>query len=159
DYIDLMVNSSYTYSVFGLAFSMFAIAGLVFWLPTFLMVVHELPPERVSLWLAGLVPAAMVLGMMTGGWLADRYSRITPRALFVVPGIAMLASVPFLLLTVFGRSEKAICLGLFATFTLLFCNTGPCHAIIASVVMPNMRAVACAGAITATHLLGDLLSP
>ncbi|MGO9600209.1 MAG: spinster family MFS transporter [Isosphaeraceae bacterium] len=159
DYIDMMVNSSYTYSVFGLAFSMFAIAGLVFWLPTFLMVVHELPAERVSLWLAGLVPAAMVLGMMTGGWLADRYSRITPRALFVVPGIAMLASIPFLLLTVFGRSEKAIGLGLFATFTLLFCNTGPCHAIIASVVMPNMRAVACAGAITATHLLGDLLSP
>ena len=26
DYVDLMVNSSYTYSVFGLAFSMFAIA-------------------------------------------------------------------------------------------------------------------------------------
>ena len=28
DYVDLMVNSSYTYSVFGLAFSMFAIGGL-----------------------------------------------------------------------------------------------------------------------------------
>ena len=40
DYIDLMVNSSYTYSVFGLAFTMFAIGGLVFWLPTFLMVVQ-----------------------------------------------------------------------------------------------------------------------
>ena len=36
DYIDLMVNSSYTYSVFGIAFSSFAIAGLVYWLPTFL---------------------------------------------------------------------------------------------------------------------------
>ena len=43
DYIDLMVNSSYTYSVFGMAFSTFAIGGLVFWLPTFLMVVQEMP--------------------------------------------------------------------------------------------------------------------
>src|SRR5262249_35194609 len=38
DYLDLMVNSSYTYSVFGLAFSSFAMAGLVYWLPTFLTV-------------------------------------------------------------------------------------------------------------------------
>ena len=52
DYIDLMVNSSYTYSVFGLAFSMFAIGGLVFWLPTFLMVVKEMPAARVTFWLA-----------------------------------------------------------------------------------------------------------
>ena len=36
DYIDLMVNSSYTYSVFGLVFSSFAVAGLVYWSPTFL---------------------------------------------------------------------------------------------------------------------------
>ncbi len=35
DYIDLMVNSSYTYSVFGIAFSSFALAGLVYWSPTF----------------------------------------------------------------------------------------------------------------------------
>ena len=73
DYIDLMVNSSYTYSVFGLAFSMFAIGGLVFWLPTFLMVVQEMPPARVSSWLGLTVPAAIVLGIAVGGWLADRY--------------------------------------------------------------------------------------
>ena len=38
DYIDLMVNSSYTYSVFGMAFYTFAIGGLAYWLPTFLTV-------------------------------------------------------------------------------------------------------------------------
>ena len=39
DYVDLMVNSSYTYSVFGITFSSFALAGLVFWSATFLIVV------------------------------------------------------------------------------------------------------------------------
>ena len=80
-----MVNSSYTYSVFGLAFSMFAIGGLVYWLPTFLLVVHEMPPARVSSWLGVTVPAAMVAGMMVGGWtggpvFADQPSGPLPRA-------------------------------------------------------------------------------
>ena len=41
----------------------------------------------------------------------------------------------------------------------MFTNAGPCHAIIGNVVMPNMRAVACAVAMAATHLLGDIWSP
>ena len=50
------------------------------------MVVQEMPQARVSSWLGLTVPAAMMLGMAIGGWTADRYSRINPRALFVVPG-------------------------------------------------------------------------
>ena len=33
--------------------------------------------------------------MSVGGWLADRLARTNPRALFIVPGLAMLASIPF----------------------------------------------------------------
>ena len=106
-----------------------------------------------------IVPAAMVLGMVVGGWLADRYSRVNPRALFLVPGMAMLVSIPCLLLALFGRGEAMVLLGIFLTVALLFTNAGPCHAIIANVVMPNMRAVAYAAAMAATHLLGDLWSP
>jgi hypothetical protein len=35
----------------------------------------------------------------------------------------------------------------------------PCYTIIASVVMPNMRAVACGAALASIHLLGDIWSP
>jgi MFS transporter, Spinster family, sphingosine-1-phosphate transporter len=159
DYVDLMVNSSYTYSVFGLAFSMFAIGGLVFWLPTFLMVVQEMPAAQVSSWLSLTVPSAIIMGMAIGGWLADRYFKISPRALFLVPGLAILGSIPFLLMAIFGRSEGVIYLGVFVAIALMFTNAGPCHAIIANVVMPNMRAVACAVALAAVHLLGDIWSP
>jgi MFS family permease len=159
DYIDLMVNSSYTYSVFGLAFSMFAIGGLVFWLPTFLMVVRAMPAARVGSWLSLTVPAAIMVGIAVGGWLADRYFRINPRALFLVPGLAILGSIPFLLVAIFGKGEAAVFLGVFVAIALMFTNSGPCHAIIANVVMPNMRAVACAVALAAVHLLGDIWSP
>ena len=46
DYIDMMVNSSYTYSVFGITFSSFALAGLVYWSPTFLTVAKGLTEAR-----------------------------------------------------------------------------------------------------------------
>jgi MFS family permease len=159
DYIDLMVNSSYTYSVFGLAFSMFAIGGLVFWLPTFLLVVQQMPAARVSSWLGLTVPAAIMLGIGVGGWLADRYFKVNPRALFLVPGLSILGAIPFLLMTIFGKSEGPVFLGVFVAIALMFTNAGPCHAIIANVVMPNMRAVACAVALAAVHLLGDIWSP
>jgi hypothetical protein len=52
-----------------------------------------------------------------------------------------------------------IFLGVFVAIALMFTNAGPCYAIIANVVMPNMRAVACAVSLAAAHLLGDMWSP
>jgi MFS family permease len=158
DYIDLMVNSSMNYSVFGLVFAGFAISGLLFWLPGALMVIHRLPAERVGLWLGLVAPAAMFVGILGGGWLADRSSRRDARALFLLPGVAMLAAIPCLLLSIYGRGPIAE-LGVLATILLVFAHLAPCYAIIAGVVMPNMRGVGFAVALSATHLLGELWAP
>ena len=90
---------------------------------------------------------------------ADRLSKTNPRALFLVPGLAMLASIPFVLVGLLARSTPVIFLGIFLAETLMFVNTGPCNAIIANVVMPNMRAAAYAVSIFAVHILGDIWSP
>jgi MFS family permease len=159
DYIDLMVNSSYTYSVFGLAFSSFALAGLVYWLPTFLTIAKGLPAERVDGTLAATLLAAAVLGIAAGGFLADRFAARRPRALFLVPGLAMFSAIVCVLAVIYGRGLPGSLGGTFLAVGLMSLNIGPCYAIIACVVMPNMRAVACAAAVSAAHLLGDLWSP
>ncbi len=41
----------------------------------------------------------------------------------------------------------------------MFVNTGPCNAIIANVVQPNLRAAAYSIALFAVHFLGDIWSP
>ncbi|WP_246196609.1 MFS transporter [Aquisphaera giovannonii] len=158
DYEDLMVNSSYTYSVFGLAFAMFAIGGLVYWLPAFLRAVHGLPDARVAGVIGLIVPAAAAAGIAAGGWAASREVP-RPRLLFLVPGLAVLASLPLLALTALGRGERAVLVGAAGTVGLLFTTIVPCFAILASVVMPNMRGVAAAVAVAAAHLLGDIWSP
>ena len=159
DYIDLMVNSSFTYSVLGMAFYTFAIGGLAFWLPTFLRDAKGMDAGEATRWLGGITVAAAVSGMSAGGWLADRLAKTNPRALFIVPGVAMLASVPFIVMAVYAKSTPAIFAGVFMAEALMFINTGPCNAVIANVVMPNMRAAAYAVALFAVHVLGDIWSP
>lgn len=159
DYIDLMVNSSYTYSVLGMAFYTFAIGGLAYWLPTFLTVTKGIDQVRATGLLGLTTLFAAVIGMSAGGWLADRLARTNPRALFIVPGVALIASVPFTLVAIYSKSEPMLFGGIFLAEALMFINTGPCNAVIANVVMPNMRSAAFAVAIFAVHLLGDIWSP
>ena len=159
DYVDLMVNSSYTYSVLGMSFYTFAIGGLSFWMPTFLRTSKGIEPVRASTLLGLTTLAAAVSGIAIGGWLADRLSRRNPRALFLVPGAAMLASIPFILGAIYATSEPAIFAAIFLAEALMFVNTGPCTAIIANVTMPTMRSVAFAVSFFAVHMLGDVWSP
>ena len=159
DYVDLMVNSSYTYAVFGMAAYTFAIGGIAYWFPKFLVVTRGMPEARATFALGVTTALAAITGMTIGGWVASSMSRERPRALFVVPGVAMLASLPFLLLALLGGSGPWVFGAIFLAEALMFVNTGPVNAVIANVVAPNMRGVAYAAAILAIHFLGDVWSP
>ncbi len=159
DYVDLMVNSSYTYSVFGLAFSSFAIAGLVYWLPTFLTTARGLTLAQADRSLGATLLASAVLGIGAGGWLADAFATSRPRMLFTLPGLAMFGSIAGVLLAIYATGMPWVLGGVFVAVGLMFLEIGPCYTIISAVVMPNMRAVACAATLSAAHLLGDLWSP
>ena len=159
DYIDLMVNSSYTYSVFGMAAYTFAIGGMLVWIPPYLFNTRAFEQERAAMFLAGVTFVAAVIGMMAGGWVADRLAKSKPQALFLVPGVSMLASIPFVIIALMSKSEPAIFASILAAETLMFVNTGPCMAIIANVVQPNLRGAALAISYAAVHFLGDIWSP
>lgn len=159
DYKELMVNSSYTYAVFGMTAYTFAIGGLLVWVPTFLVETRGIEQARATSILGVVTLFAALLGMTAGGWLADRLGRIRPQALFLVPGLALLGAVPFILLGLFAERELWIFVGIFCAEALMFVNTGPCNAVIGNVVTPNMRAAAYAIAILILHFLGDIWSP
>jgi MFS family permease len=159
DYLELLVNSSYNYAVFGMTFYTFAIGGLAYWLPTFLTVTKGIESVEANKLLSLTTVAAAVLGTSLGGWMADHLAKRSPRALFIVPGVALIAAVPFTLLAIYGQSKTVIYAGIFFSEALMFINTGPCNAVIANVVMPNMRAAAYAISTFVLHFLGDIWSP
>jgi MFS transporter, Spinster family, sphingosine-1-phosphate transporter len=67
--------------------------------------------------------------------------------------------VPFVLVAIYSRSLAWIYGGIFLSEALMFINTGPCNAVIANVVLPNMRATAYAVSTFVLHFLGDIWSP
>lgn len=159
DYIDLMVNSSYTYSVFGMAAYTFAIGGMIFWVPNYLFRTRGFPQGKSGMMLGAVTCLAAIIGVTFGGWLTDRLSKRWPQAQFLIPGVSMLASIPFVLIALFAKTEPVIYGTIFAAEALMFINTGPCNAIIANVVQPNLRAAAYAISTFAIHFLGDIWSP
>ena len=159
DYIDLMVNSSYTYSVFGQAAYTFAIGGMLVWVPVYLVSTRHFDQERAGGLLGIMTFAAALVGMTLGGMLSDHLGKKRPGALFVVPGVAMILSIPFVLIVLFSKAEPVIFAAIFAAEALMFVSTGPCNAIIANVVQPNLRAAAFAICTFGIHFLGDVWSP
>jgi len=159
DYFGLMANSSYIYSVLGMATYTFAIGGMLVWVPNYLFSTRGFDQARAGTILGVVTLGAAVLGMSAGGWIADHLARSKPQALFLVPGVAMIGSIPFVLVALFAHSGPAIFAAIFLAEALMFVNTGPCNAIIANVVQPNLRAAAYAIAIFAVHFLGDIWSP
>src|SRR4029077_14654021 len=71
----------------------------------------------------------------------------------------MFGSIPFVIIALVFHAAPAIFTAIFFAEALMFVNTGPCNAIIANVVQPNLRAAAYSIAIFAVHFLGDIWSP
>jgi MFS transporter, Spinster family, sphingosine-1-phosphate transporter len=114
----------------------------------------------VASWRLALVTfAAAIVGTTLGGWITDRMAKTRPEAMFLVSGVGMIASIPFVLIALFSTTQTVIFAAIFAAEALMFINTGPCNAIIGNVVQPNLRAAAYAICTFAIHFLGDIWSP
>jgi MFS family permease len=159
DYVDLMVNSSFTYAVFGLTFTAFAIGGLDAWLPTFLIGARGLPEARAARVAATIGPAAAAVGLIAGAWAADLWGRREPRAAFFVAATAAWLALPCWLATFLGPARDWQHATLFATIALLFAVLAPCFAVVAAAAAPNMRGVACGGTVAVVYLLGVAWAP
>jgi MFS family permease len=159
DYLGLMANVSYIFSVLGMAAYTFAIGGMLVWVPNYLFSTRGFDQASAGTVLGAVTLGAAIVGMSAGGWVADRLAKKKPQALFLVPGAAMLGSIPFVLTALITNSGPVIFAAIFVAEALMFINTGPCNAIIANVVQPNLRAAAYAIAIFAVHFLGDIWSP
>jgi predicted MFS family arabinose efflux permease len=172
DYKQLLHIPSYLYNTAGMTAMTFAMGGLAFWIPRYLVwrKVHAglLDPMNQELRKAALSDANWVFGLivvvtglaatLSGGWVGDKLRNRWPGSYFLVSGYGMLIALPFFLAALFIPFPAAwACI--FITCCGLFFNTGPSNTILANVTHPSIRAAGFALNIFIIHLLGDAISP
>jgi MFS family permease len=172
DYKHLLKTPSYVLNTAGMAAMTFALGGIAYWMPKYIVWRHGQAGELIfsdikavdaALSTANgifgpIVVVSGLLGTLAGGWAGDRFRPRFGGAYFLVSGAGMLIGFPLFLAMLFTPFPAAWVLIFIACFCLFF-NTGPTNTILANVVHPAIRAAGYAVNIFIIHALGDAISP
>lgn len=157
DYLILLRTPSYVLCTLGMAAMTFAMGGIAFWMPYYLL---NRPGAGGSPTITfGVITVLSGLtATLLGGWAGDKLRARFPGSYFLVSGAAMLAGFPLFLGVLRAPFPWAWVFIFFACFCLFF-NTGPTNTVLANVTHPAMRATGFALNIFVIHALGDVISP
>jgi MFS transporter, Spinster family, sphingosine-1-phosphate transporter len=161
--LSLLRNKAYLCSVLGYAAVTFSLGGISWWMPSFLQRIGGRSQASAAYIMGAITVVAGLGGTVLGGIIAQRWSRTSAKALYLVPGISAAIAVPPALICFFGPSwfgTQAYTLpGLAVAIFFIFLGTGPVNAATVNAVRPEIRATALAGQLFLIHALGDAISP
>lgn len=157
DYLALARIPSYVLNTLAIAAMTFAIGGISFWMPQYLVKARHLPDSSKTIF-GGITVVAGLAATLLGGWAGDKLRTHVRGAYFLVSGVGILAACPFIALMLYLPFPMAWA-ALFAAVFFLFFNTGPSNTALANVSHPKVRASAFAINIFIIHALGDAPAP
>jgi MFS transporter, Spinster family, sphingosine-1-phosphate transporter len=158
-YRELAANPLYVWTVLGYTAYTFAIGGLSFWMPSYMMRVRDYDQGDGMLLFGGITVVMGFVGTLLGGFIGDRLLKVTPHAYTWVGVIAVALGAASTFAALLVESAAGFLVFLAVAELLLFLNTGPINALIVNSVRPAVRATAVAVSIFTIHLLGDAVSP
>ncbi|MGH9597499.1 MAG: spinster family MFS transporter [Edaphobacter sp.] len=156
--LSLLKNKAYLSSILGYAAVTFSLGGISWWMPSFLQRVDGRSESSAAYIMGAITVVTGLGGTITGGTIAQKWSRTNSKALYLVPAISSALAVPPALLCFFGPHSLTL-YGLCAAIFLIFLGTGPVNAATLNAVRPEIRATAMAGQLFIIHALGDAISP
>ena len=156
--LSLLNNPAYLCSIAGYAAVTFSLGGISWWMPSFLQRITGRTQSSAAFLMGAITVVAGLGGTGIGGWLAQRWSRRTSKALYLIPAIGAALAVPPALVCFFGPRSLTLA-GLSLAIFLIFLGTGPVNASTVNAVRPEIRATALAGQLFLIHALGDAFSP
>jgi MFS family permease len=156
--LTLLKNKAYLASILGYAAVTFSLGGISWWMPSFLQRVGGRSQSNAAFLMGAVTVVTGLLGTIVGGVIAQRWSKKTPKALYLVPAISAALAVPPALVCFFGPHNLTVPSLALAIF-LIFLGTGPVNAATMNAVRPEVRATAMAGQLLVIHALGDAISP
>ncbi len=181
----LLKNPSYVLNTAAMTAMTFAIGGISFWIPKYMLERMAADDGLATQWaleamngilspatamrknellddvnttFGVIVVIAGIVSTFMGGWLADKLRPRWSGAYFTLSGLAIALAFPCTLLMIslpFPYAWVAV----FGSVFFLFFNTGPANTALANVTSSRMRATAFALNIFFIHALGDAISP
>ena len=130
--------------------------GVVNWLPEFYVRSFDMALTKAATWLAFILSGSQVLGMLLGGYLADRLGRRDLRWYAWLPSAGILVSVPLFVLAFVLRDPTWALLAVFPPFLISVMQGPASFATIQGVAEARMRATASALMLLITNLIGGL---
>jgi MFS family permease len=159
DYSSLLANRSYLLDTLGMTAMTFAIGGVGFWMPKYIVEYrHYSDLAHVNSVFGAITVVSGVLATILGGIAGDALRRRFSGAYFLVSAAGLLCGFPFFVAMLYVPFPTAWIFLFLAVFCLFF-NTGPSNTILANVTHPSVRASAFALNIFIIHAFGDAVSP
>jgi len=179
DALALLRIPSYFLNTAAMTAMTFAIGGIAFWIPKYMMqrmveqqglqplialgndaAIQQLGEilAKVNTEFGIIVVVAGILSTLTGTWLGEKLRPRFSGAYFTVSGVAILLAFPCTLAMLklpFPYAWFAV----FGSVFFLFFNTGPANTALANVTSSHQRATAFAMNIFFIHAFGDAISP
>ncbi len=135
-----------TYVLSVIATALIACISGVFsvWAAPLAMRTFTLTPTEIGLWLGISHTAGAIIGVVTGGWLTDRWKARDLRAPMGMTGVTLLGTIPAVLVMISATSVPIFFAGYF--FQSLFASlwSGGIAALVQDLVLPRMRGAAAA---------------
>lgn len=155
----VFASPSWRINVVGTTLMTFAMGGIAFWMPTYLVRAHGLELAEANTTFGAVTVGAGLLGTLLGGWLGDRAFAKGQGGYFSVSGWGLLLGAPFAAMLPWLPSTTLVFACAFVAEVLLFLNTGPLNAALVACVPSQLRARAVAINVFFIHALGDAISP
>src|SRR5260370_24812342 len=154
----LIRKQAYLSPILGYAAVTFSLGGISWWMPSFLQRIGGRSQSSAAYLMGIITLVAGLGGTVTGGFIAQRWSRTNSKALYLVPGISAASAVPPALVCFFGPHSLTL-VGLALAVFLISAGPRPVHPATLNAVRPEIRATAMAGQLFIIHALGDMISP
>ena len=152
-------SKTYLFVVIGGCMMAVHIFGNGIWYPAFLQRVHGLESGEIGTYLAMARGPIGVLGIFTGGWLADRLGRRDERWRVWVPAYGCLLAAPAELVFLCSDTLWVAITGMIAAGFFTAVHGGPIYAIVLAVAKVRMRAMATAIFLLCGNIIGQTLGP
>ena len=159
DCVRILSTPSYVLDTLGMTALTFAIGGIGFWMPKYIVGYRKYGDLGHVNTVFGIITVVSgLLATLLGGMAGDRLRSRFSGSYFLVSAAGLICGFPLLICTLYTPFPWAWVFMFLAIFCLFF-NTGPSNAILANVTPAPIRATAFALNIFIIHALGDAISP